>query len=48
MNTATASVRAAAPSKAADARQRIPTLRHTRSFAVATRKSETPQLDAAE
>ncbi len=30
----------------ADARQRIPTLRHTRSFAVETRKSE-PRLDAA-
>ena len=32
----------------ADARQRIPTLRHTRSFAVETRRSEQPKLDAAE
>ena len=31
-----------------DARQRIPTLRHTRSFAVETRKGEEPRLDAAE
>jgi len=32
----------------ADARQRIPTLRHTRAFAVETRKGEAPRLDAAE
>lgn len=32
----------------ADARQRIPTLRHTRSFAVETRKGEEPRLDPAE
>lgn len=32
----------------ADARQRIPTLRHTRSFAVDIRRAEPPRRDAAE